>query len=206
VRSIPSSETLFAYRLDDPAGSATATDFVHGATGAYDGSPGVPPWSLTDGIVRPPANEFTIQVWFSAEQGGGRLLGFSSTPQGWSYQHDRQLFLTDDGRLVFGVFPGVVRTIASKESYTDGRWHQATATLSGDGMTLYVDGEQVAHDGGVVEAEPFAGYWRVGDDSLDNWGPDTPTQRLYNGKLAYAAVYRSALTAAQVLTQWELCG
>ena len=205
VRSVASEDTLFSYRLDEPDDATTAVDFVHGAGARYDRPRTAPGWSLSDGVLRPATDVFTIQVWFRTDSGGGRLIGFSSGAQGTSWAYDRHLFLTDDGRVVFGVFPGAVHTVSSPDSYSDGRWHQATASLSGDGMALYVDGRPVAADATVTSAHDFSGYWRVGTDNLDNWGPETPGTRTFAGTLAFATVYRTALTAAQIQSQWELC-
>ena len=71
-------------------------------------------------------------------------------------------------------------------------------------MALYVDGERVAYDRTVTTGQSFAGYWRVGYDRLDNWGPATPSQHAFAGELAYAAVYRVALTPEQIRAQWVL--
>ena len=206
LRSVPASDTLLAYALDDPDGSTPAMDLVHGGTALYDGVPDAAGWSLTDSTYRPATDVFSIQIWFTTAVGGGRLLGFSSSPGGPSLYHDRQLFLTDDGRLVFGVYPEAVHTVESNQSYSDGHWHQATATLSKDGMALYVDGELVANDATVTHAEDFAGFWRVGYDSLASWGPGTPSRHQFTGSLAYAAVYSTALSADQIRSQWSLCG
>ena len=203
VRSVPSGDTYAGYRLDD-GDAGTAIDFVHNRTATYDRSSGQGAWSLRDGILESPTDVFSIQIWFRTTAGGGRLIGYSSGEQGLSMYYDRHLFLTDDGRLVFGVFPGAVHTVSSTRSYTDGGWHQATATLSPAGMSLYVDGERVAHDETVVNAQNFDGYWRVGFDNLDRWGDETPTQRVFAGDLSYAAVYRVALSAEQVREQWNL--
>ena len=200
---MPSGDTQFGYRLDD-GGADAAVDFVHDRSGHYDRSSGQAAWALRDGTLQSPTDVFSIQIWFKTTTGGGRLIGYSSGQQGVSTYYDRHLFLADDGRLVFGVFPGSVHTVASTRSYADGGWHQATATLSPEGMSLYVDGERVAHDDAVVSAQSFEGYWRVGFDNLDSWGTDTPTQRIFAGDLSYAAVYRVALTAEQITRQWNL--
>ena len=205
VRSIPEDDTVLAYRLDEDDDATTAVDLVHGVTGRYDQPRATPGWSLSDGVLRPATDVFTVQVWFRADTGGGRLLGFSSDADGTSWAYDRHLFLTDDGRVVFGVFPGAVHTISSAASYTDGDWHQATASLSGDGMALYVDGQRVAADPTVTSGHAFTGYWRIGADNLSNWGPETPSTRAFTGSMAFAAVYRTALTAEQIRTQWDLC-
>jgi len=205
VRSVPSDNTVYAYRLDDAADATDAVDFIHGTTARYDQPPSAPGWSLSDDVLRSPSDVFTVQVWFRSDAGGGRLIGFSSDATGTSWAYDRHLFLTDDGHVVFGVFPGIVRTISSPSSYTDGAWHQATASLSAEGMALYVDGQLVATDPAVTSGHAFTGYWRIGRDNLDNWGTETPTTRAFPGTLAFAAVYRTALTAEQIHTQWELC-
>ncbi|WP_374008680.1 sigma-70 family RNA polymerase sigma factor [Leifsonia sp. LS-T14] len=203
VRSVPAGDTYAGYRLDD-GDARSAVDFIHARPAEYDRSSGRAAWSLRDCTADVPTDVFSVQIWFRTTAGGGRLIGYSSGAQGLSTYYDRHLFLTDDGRLVFGVFPGAVHTVASTRGYADGDWHQATATLSLQGMSLYVDGERVAHDDAVVSAQDFDGYWRVGFDNLDSWGPDTPTQREFTGDLAYAAVYRVALTAEQIRAQWNL--
>ncbi|MGO4298583.1 sigma-70 family RNA polymerase sigma factor [Leifsonia sp. RAF41] len=203
VRTIPADDTVFAYRLGEGR-RGSQTDFIHDATAQYESPADGSTWALRDGTLRESTDVFSVQIWFTSAVGGGRLLGYSSSAHGLSSKYDRHLFLADDGRLVFGVFPGSVRTIISRESYTDGTWHQATATLSPAGMALYVDGERVAYDGTVTTGQSFAGYWRVGYDRLDNWGPATPLQHAFAGELAYAAVYRVALTPEQIRAQWIL--
>jgi hypothetical protein len=205
IRLVPADQTVFGYRLDDPAGAATATDFIHGDIGRYAGSPGQPGWTLADTTARPATDEFTIQIRFKSQVGGGRLIGFSSAMSGDSPDFDRHLFLTDDGRVAFGVWPGTVRTITSYQTYLDDAWHQATATLSGDGMRLYVDGQLVAADPSVTRGQAFSGYWRIGYESMFNWGPQAPTNWIFGGTLSHAAVYSTALTAEQIAAQWRQC-
>lgn len=205
VRAVPAADTVFAYRLDDAADATTATDLVHGGTAHYLPQSGSGARALTDDLIRQPIDRFTIQIWFKATEGGGRLLGYSGSPTGSSVDYDRHLFLADDGRLVFGVYPDTVHTVASTTRYTDDRWHQATATLSDAGMALYVDGERVAYDATVTRAQQFTGYWRVGADNLDNWGAETPASRQPTGSLAFAAVYSTPLSADDIRTQWTLC-
>lgn len=206
MRLIPADQTVFGYRLDDPAGSATATDLVHGLTGRYAGTPDQPGWTLADTTRRPSTDEFSIQIRFKTAVGGGRLIGFSSALEGDSRDFDRHLFLTDDGRVAFGVWPGVVRVISSARSYSDDAWHQATATLSPAGMKLYVDGELVAGDASVTRGQVLSGHWRIGYESMFNWGPLAPKNWVFGGTLTHAVVYSTALTAEQISTQWQRCG
>lgn len=205
IRLVPEDQTVLAYRLDDPAGSTTATDLIHGGSGRYAGTPGQPGWTLADSALRPSTDEFTIQIRFKTLVGGGRLIGFSSEMQGDSPSFDRHLFLTDDGRVAFGVWPGAVHIISSPLSYLDDAWHQATATLSADGMKLYVDGTLVAHDPSVTRGQSLSGYWRIGYESMFNWGPLSPTNWLFGGTLTHGAVYSTALTPDQIAAQWSRC-
>ena len=141
---------------------------------------------------------FTEEIWFKTTTGGGRLIGFGNAQTGTSSQYDRHLYLTNSGQVVFGVYSGAVYTAVSPATYLDGLWHQAAATLSASGMVLYVDGAQVATNTGTTTAENHSGYWRVGFDSISGWGTTQPTNFYFTGSLAWASVYTSALTAAQI--------
>lgn len=101
------------------------------------------------------------------------------------------------GRIVFGVRPGVIKTVSSAGTYRDGAWHQAVATLDGSGMTLNVDGQKVAGDPSVTGGENFTGYWRLGGDNLASW-PIAPSSGYFDGTLDEVAVYPTALSANAV--------
>ncbi|WP_240148443.1 LamG domain-containing protein [Diaminobutyricibacter tongyongensis] len=149
--------------------------------------------------VMPALHTFTIAIWFRTSTPGGKLIGYGDAATGASSSYDRHLYLTDDGELVFGVFPSKVKTIQSPASYTDGNWHHAVATLSGSGMRLYVDGSEVAADPSVTRAQAdYLGYWRIGYDNLDKWGPTTPGNHHFAGDLRYAQVYPEDLGAADI--------
>lgn len=116
---------------------------------------------------------------------------------------DRHLYMTNAGRVVFGVYPNAVRTVTSPEPYRDGEWHHAVATLSSAGMRLYLDGDLVASDAGVTTAEPVtAGFLRFGYDNLNGW-PSAPTSRFFSGTLDDATFYLTALSASQIAAQYE---
>lgn len=157
-------------------------------------------WISTPQKVTGP-NTFTLQTWFrSTSKAGGELIGFNDSQTGTSTSssYDRHLYLANSGQVVFGVYPGAVKTIVSPASYNNGGWHQATATLSPAGMQLYVDGVRVAADASVTTAQAYSGYWRIGWNNLDNWGPTTPTGRYFNGSLAGVAIYPTALSADDI--------
>jgi len=207
--------------LDEPTGttakdvSGNARPGTYASTGVTYDQAGPCPTSNgrsvllngSTGFVHDPTAQnnpsvFSVQVWFrTATNGyakGGRLIGFGNgTGVGQSGNYDRHLYMTNNGRVVFGVYPGAVREVVSTASYNDGAWHHAVATLSSGGMRLYVDGAQVASRTDTTSAQDYTGYWRVGWDNLANW-TNTPTSYYFNGYVAYAAVFTSALTASQV--------
>ncbi|SFT97614.1 Peptidase S24-like [Geodermatophilus amargosae] len=145
---------------------------------------------------------FTVQVWFATDHPGGRLFGFAKYATGIGGQYDRHLYMTDAGRLVFGVYNGGNRTIGSTASYADGGWHLATVSMGATGTYLYVDGVQVAGDAAMTAAEPVTGFWRFGWDTLANW-PDRPANDWYRGSVAAGALWDTALTPAQAQAQYR---
>ncbi|MEU2347634.1 LamG-like jellyroll fold domain-containing protein [Modestobacter sp. NPDC049651] len=168
---------------------------------AFDGSSSLlyTTTSLTD------PESFTIQLWFSTKtRTGGKLCGFGNGTYGSaSTQFDRHVYMTDTGKLVFGVYPGQPATVTSPKSYNDGAWHLMTATFSpGTGMRLYVDGGQVAADPSVTQAEQYTGYWRVGYDTIGPTWPSAPTSEHFAGSIAHASLAQYVLTPAQIADQY----
>ena len=147
---------------------------------------------------------FSEEIWFKTTTGGGKLMGFGNARTGSSSQYDRHVYLTNAGNVVFGVYPGAVKTVQSTATYLDGKWHhvvatQAPATNANPGIRLYVDGALVGSDSTVVTNENAAEYWRIGYDNIANWGTTTPTNYFFTGSLAWASMYpTTALTPAQI--------
>jgi len=149
-----------------------------------------------------PSKAFTVQVWFkTTSTAGGKIAGFENTQVGKGSRADRSLYLTNGGRLVFGTYNGVIRTVTSPKSYNNGRWHQATATQSASGTRLYVDGALVASTK-LTGAQPGDGYWRIGGGNLDGW-PSKPTSGYVAGSLDEFAYYPTALSAATISAQFK---
>jgi signal peptidase I len=147
---------------------------------------------------------FSVQAWFTTTTTrGGKLVGFGNGAAGAaSSQYDRHVYMTNAGKLVFGVYNGTHVTITTAASYNDGRWHQVIATFSGGtGMRLYVDGA-LAGTAGATAAENTTGYWRVGYDSLDAGWAGAPASGWFAGSLAHVAVSPSVLSAAEVAGQY----
>lgn len=163
-------------------------------------------------------NSFTLEIWFKTETTkGGRLLGLGNAQTGASSVTDRQLYMTNTGAINFGVGPvnrDGLSVITSRGGYNDGAWHQATVTMSQSwgydrstggivlpGITLFIDGQLVDYDLGATSGPTYAGYWRIGYDTMNTsavtW-PGAPTNRSFDGTIDNAAVYSDTLDSAQI--------
>lgn len=146
---------------------------------------------------------YTIETWFRTDTTrGGKLVGFGNNQARGSNQYDKHIYMTNGGRLVYGVYTGATRTITTPGAYNDNQWHHVVATQGPGGMTLYVDGAQKGTLA-VTTHENFSGYWHAGGDSLGGW-PDRPTSEYWSGRLDETAVYPTVLSAAQVQNHYTL--
>lgn len=149
-------------------------------------------------------NQLSVEAWFrTTSTAGGKIVGFgsaASTSNSGSY--DRHLYMTADGRLVWGVYPAAPRTVASTAAYNDGGWHHVVGTLGADGLRLYVDGAEVAADPLVTSGQYSSGYWRIGGDTLGTW-PDAAGSN-FVGSVDEVAVYGYQLTEDRVFVHHGL--
>ncbi|MFE6834114.1 DNRLRE domain-containing protein [Streptomyces sp. NPDC057705] len=146
---------------------------------------------------------YTIETWFKTNTTrGGKLFGFGNNQARGSTQYDKHIYMTNDGRLVYGVYTGGTRTVTTSGAYNDDQWHHVVATQGPGGMTLYVDGAKKGTLS-VTTHEDFSGYWHAGGDSLGGW-PDRPTSEYWAGRLDESAVYPTVLSAAQVQNHYAL--
>ena len=140
---------------------------------------------------------FSIETWFkTTSSSGGKLVGFGDSRTGSSGSYDRHLFMNNSGQLIFGVYPNAVREIVTPGTYRDGQWHHAVATLSGDGMKLYVDGVLRASRADTTTAQSYSGYWRIANDNWSGWSGGSSSQ--FEGSLDEVAIYGEALPADRV--------
>ncbi|MFF4248813.1 DNRLRE domain-containing protein [Streptomyces sp. NPDC001822] len=154
---------------------------------------------------------YSVETWFrTTSTTGGRIVGYGNnigTARGHTSSiSDKLVYLTNDGRLAFGVQSGAARpTITSSASYNDGAWHHAVATQGPSGMVLYVDGAAVGTNAATGNRS-YNGFWRVGGDAMNNAWPNRPTSDYFAGQVDETAVYPAALTAAQVAAHHALAG
>ncbi|MFJ6794264.1 LamG-like jellyroll fold domain-containing protein [Streptomyces sp. NPDC091268] len=148
---------------------------------------------------------YTIETWFKTNTTrGGKLIGFGSNTDRSSASYDKQIYMTNTGRLIFGVYNGTDRTISTGlfDTFNDNKWHHVVGTQGPAGMALYVDGQSKGTLN-VTNFTPYAGYWHVGGDNLGGW-PNRPTSSFFAGQIDETAVYPTVLSQAQVKNHFDL--
>jgi PKD repeat protein len=145
-------------------------------------------------------NTFSIEAWFrTTSTAGGKILGFGNTNTGTSGTYDRHIYMDTSGRVLFGVTEtNQRRVIQSGTGFNNGQYHHVVATLSNDGMALYVDGTLRATRASTTVGPNYYGYWRVGGDST--WSG----AQWFNGRIDEVAIYPTALSAAQINNHWSV--
>ena len=156
-------------------------------------------------------NSFSVEGWFqTTSTTGGRIIGFGDTQTGTSGDADRTVYMTKNGQLAFGVISGSTvtgtkTTITSSGAYNDGQWHYVVASLASGGMSLYVDSKRVAENAAVTTAVDYAGWWRLGGDTLNGFS-NKPSNVNFTGSVDDVALYSTPLTAAQIANHYNASG
>lgn len=154
----------------------------------------------------PGRDTFTVESWVkTTSTAGGKIVGFGGSTSGDSGSYDRHVYMSGDGRITFGVYPGSVRTVRSSTGYNDGQWHYVVASMGSGGMSLFIDGKRVDGRTDTTSGQAYTGYWRVGGDNLGGW-PDTGSSNYLNGSISDIAVYDKVLTRNQINSHWVASG
>lgn len=208
------SEPSLYWRFDDAGAVADDSSLFGTSPGAYNSGAQRQPSGAVPGsgsvalpgndsgtvaLAQPTAPSPTTsgEIWFRTDTtAGGKLFGFENVPTGNGWNYDKQLYMTNEGRLIWGSYPGYVATVESSKSYNDNLWHHAVAVIDETGRKLYVDGELVAANG-QTGAETGEGYWRIGGGNLGGW-PGQPQSFYFDGELDEFAIYPTTLDAAAV--------
>jgi len=183
-------------------GGASAVGLASDRSATFDG--GNDNVALNDSEPGPP--QYSEETWFrTATNSGGKLLGFGSSRTGTSSTTDRNVFMTNAGRIRFATsFQGSQAAVESSQTYNDNTWHHLVATQGTSGMKLYVDGVLVG-SGPLSAATANTGYWRVGGDSLSGWA-SRPSSDYFGGALDEVAFYPRALKANEVQDHYSRGG
>lgn len=185
---------------NDPGSAGTgvyaATPGIFGSAAKFSGSSS---GRVASTVQQLSPDVFSAEIWFkTTSKKGGRLLGFGSAQAGTSALSDRHLYLSDSGKLSFGITQNHKhKVLTSKKTYRDGKWHQAVVTEGPGGTALYVDGTLVTSSTSMFKAEDYYGYWRLGGDTTRGWSGRGASDN-FSGYLDEFSVYGSVLTAAQV--------
>ncbi|WP_394553142.1 PKD domain-containing protein [Agromyces sp. MMS24-JH15] len=144
---------------------------------------------------------YSTEAWFkTSSTSGGKITGFGDSRTGLSTTYDRHVYMQNDGKLVFGVKNGSTFTnLTSAQAYNDNGWHHVVAAQSSAGMRFYVDGALVGSNA-QASATSYNGYWRVGGDRTNGGS----TSNYLNGVIDEFAVYPQALSAAAVLSHYQV--
>ncbi|MCU1541344.1 MAG: fibronectin [Arthrobacter sp.] len=154
---------------------------------------------------------YSAEVWFKTNTTrGGKIFGFGNgqptrppNNPGLSGNYDRQLYMTDAGTLIFGVYVDGARTVSTLTRYNDNAWHHAVGTQGSDGLRFYVDGNLIGVLPNQTTAQSYWGSWKLGGDQMNGW-PLRPTSNYFAGSLDEFAVYPTVLSATQVSEHFNI--
>jgi PKD repeat protein len=208
-------EPALYWRLGESSGSTAADSSGYSQRGTYFGSVTKGTNGALSGVSNTAATfsggqvisqnsfsnprSYSLETWFkTSTTSGGKLIGFGNSPDGNSNNYDRHVYMTDAGKLVFGVWTGQEQTIRTDASFNDNTWHHVVATQGAQGMRLYVDG-QLQGTNPNTDAQDYTGYWHVGGDVT--WGPGDWE---FDGALDEVAVYLAPLSAADISQHYAL--
>jgi len=131
---------------------------------------------------------FTISIWLKTSATEGRVMTFDESQCSHVDNFDRTIYITS-GQAGFGVFSGTTQNVIGGPNISDDQWHHLAATISPDGMKLYVDGNLVGTEVNATTAQNYNGYWRVG-----GFGHSTPV-----GSYDDFIIYNRVLSASEIL-------
>lgn len=191
--------TPYANNATIQGGVTLANDRHNRANSAYgfDGSTGY--LSTANSFNNPQV--FSMSIWFkTTSTSGGGLVCFQSTQTGNPSDWDRCMWMDNFGHVIFAS-NFLASSITSSNSYNDGLWHLATATMSSaTGMVLYVDGQSVGANANTT-SQAFSGWWRLGE--MTTSGQSNMSSDDIAGSLDDARVYNRALSAAEVIALYK---
>lgn len=211
------------FRLGEAAGAATAVDETRGGNGTYNavtlGAAGpfsdqkAATFNGTSSYVQVPDAQTgdtsaSAEMWFKTTHPTAILLNAQASAIGTTPPSTTpQLWIGSDGKLHGGFYTtsGSVQ-LGTTGTVTDGKWHHVLLSAGPTSQTLYLDGTQAATKTGTAALTTGArnlDYLGAGTTGSGWAGLTTGTVAYFNGSLAEAAVYRTALTAQDAAAHFE---
>ena len=167
---------------------------INGATPAIDSTAGLNfDFDGTDDYVAVSATGTkTVEVWFNPDTTSGTNILYGPHANG----HDNWLDFSTTVRLFATQSSDTNNFSITGGSISAGNWYQAVAIIDGTTATLYVNGSQVA-----TTTKAFTiGSWS-GNASIGRRG--SLSQNYANAQIGVVRVYNKALTAAEVLSNYN---
>lgn len=157
--------------------------------------------TITGSLATSGPQNLTLEIWFkTTTTTGGKLIGFNAG-SATATTADRVLYMTNAGKIAFGIDTATVKTIQTPLSYNDGKWHMAVATLSGLNASLYIDGALVTSGATTSAPTTASGFWVAGGVTFSGW-PNQPTSSFFAGSVDEIAIYTKSLTSAQIAADY----
>ncbi|MFD7540923.1 LamG-like jellyroll fold domain-containing protein [Streptomyces sp. NPDC059819] len=211
------------YRLGEAAGASLALDETRGGTGTYNavtlGAAGpfsdqkAANFNGTSSYVKVPDvqsgdTSASAELWFNTTHGTAILMNAQNAAIGAGpTSMAPQLWIGSDNKLYGGFYTssGSVQ-MGTAGTVTDGKWHHVLLSASPTSQTLYLDGVQAATKTGtaaLASGSRTTDYLGAGATGVGWTGLPNGTVAYYNGTLAEAASYRTALTAQDAAAHFQ---
>lgn len=154
--------------------------------------------SMTSQLTEVNPFPLSISLWFKTNTtNGGKLFGFGTGATGGSMDFDRHIYMTNDGKLFFGVWTGGPQVASTSQSNNNGQWHHVVGIASDAGLDLYVNGSLAISNTTPLAGAVLTGYWKIGFDNLFNW-PSLPTSAYFEGALDDIRIFRKVISPGEV--------
>jgi signal peptidase I len=146
----------------------------------------------------------TYETWIkTTTTTGGNIMSIGNAATGLSTNHDRHLYMADNGKVIFASGSlGGIQGVTSPTALNDGLWHHLVATGTLGQVKLYVDGTLVGTNSNVFLT--LGGNIRIGYDSLSGGYTSVPTSLRFKGSLDNTAFYTAQLTDAQAAAHYAV--
>ncbi|WP_268810602.1 LamG domain-containing protein [Streptomyces thermolilacinus] len=226
AHAVGTSTPAAYWRLNERSGAVVRSETGDATDGSYQGgvdlglpgafadgddtAAGFGPGAYAEipGDVLRRGTDLAVELWFrTSEPGvlvgdqGAPLGGATTSTGGWT----PLLYVGTDNKLhgKFYTVPALTTTpLASVSTVTDGEWHHAVVSASGDVQTLYLDGIKQGTLNATLNHQANK-YTYIGGGFAKGW-PSTPGDvSFFPGQIDEVAVYDRPLDAAAVASHFR---